>query len=299
MKKSVILLALFFVVICLATSSIMLRFCTAPAAVTSFYRLGFIVLIIGLAQPGPVCRGFKNLSRRDFFRVAGGGAFLALHLAFWMQSLNHTSISSSVLFTNLQVIFVFMFSLLILKEKLNSQLVAGVVIAIAGSLIIGGGDLLQGKIYGDLLALASGLFIAVYLIVGKEVLARVNIMAYTVLVSGAAALVLLIYNALSGIPLGGYPMLDWLIFLLNALLPGIGGHLVLNWVLKRVKAPVASVSVLGESVGASLLAYLIFQEALGLYQIIGGTLILSGIVLAASSERSAEAEATAGNGPGL
>lgn len=52
----------------------------------------------------------------------------------------------------------------------------------------------------------------------------------------------------------------------------------------------ASVSVLGESVGASLLAYLIFKEALGLYQIIGGGLILSGIVMAASSERSTESE---------
>lgn len=290
MKKTVILLTLLFVVICLATSSIMIRFCTAPAAVIAFYRLGFVVLIIGLAQAGPVYRGFKNLSRRDFFRVVGGGTFLALHLAFWMESLSHTSVSSSVLFTNMQVIFVFMFSLLILKEKLNSQLVAGIVIAIAGSLIIGGGDLRQGKMYGDLLALASGLFIAVYLIVGKEVLARVNIMTYTVLVSGAAALVLLIYNAASGVPLGGYPKLDWLIFLFNALLPGIGGHLLLNWVLKQVKAPVASVSVLGESVGASLLAYLIFKEALGLYQIIGGGLILSGIVMAASSERSTESE---------
>lgn len=289
-KTLIIFLALLFAVICLATSSIMLRFCTAPAAITAFYRLCFTALIIALMQAGSVYRGFRSLSRPDLLRVAAGGTFLAMHLAFWMQSLKYTSISSSVLFTNLQVIFVVLFSLLFLKDRLNPQLAAGIVIALAGSLIIGGGDLRQGKIFGDLLALASGLFIAVYLIIGKDVLARVNIMTYTVLVSGAAALTLLLYNGASGVSLWGYPQLDWLIFFGNALLPGIGGHLVLNWVLKQVKAPVASVAVLGESVGASILAFLIFQEALGPYQILGGGLILSGIVTAANSERTIKME---------
>lgn len=47
-----------------------------------------------------------------------------------------------------------------------------------------------------------------------------------------------------------------------------------------------SVSVLGESVGASLLGYLIFHEALAWYQIIGGIFILSGIYIAATHEKA-------------
>jgi len=284
MRKPIIFFSLFAVVLCLATSSIMIKFCTAPAAIIALYRLFFIAVIIGTVQAGSVFRGFQTLSRQDLRRIIAAGVFLALHLAFWMQSLKYTSISSSVLFTNLQVIFVFMFSLLILKEKLNSKLVVGVVIALGGSIIIGSGDLVHGKIFGDLLALASGLFIAIYLAVGKDIRSRVNIMTYTVLVSIAACLVLLIFTVTNGIPLFAYPQNDWLIFVLNALLPGIGGHLVLNWVLKYVKAPVASVSVLGETVGASLLAYLIFNEALLWYQVAGGLFILSGIILAAFSE---------------
>jgi drug/metabolite transporter (DMT)-like permease len=71
-----------------------------------------------------------------------------------------------------------------------------------------------------------------------------------------------------------------------ALGPGIGGHAILNWALKYVQAPIVSVSVLGESVGASILAYFIFQEHLLWYQIVGGLLILAGIYTASVYQQS-------------
>ena len=64
------------------------------------------------------------------------------------------------------------------------------------------------------------------------------------------------------------------------------GHASLNWALKYVKAPIVSVSVLGESVGASLLAFLIFREALAWYQMVGGLFILMGIYVAATREKT-------------
>ncbi|MDD3852805.1 MAG: EamA family transporter [Syntrophomonadaceae bacterium] len=65
----------------------------------------------------------------------------------------------------------------------------------------------------------------------------------------------------------------------------MGGHGVLNWALKYVKAPIVSVPILGESVGASILGLIIFQEILLPYQIIGGILILAGIYTATVSEQ--------------
>ncbi len=51
---------------------------------------------------------------------------LALHLAFWLKFSQLYSISSSVLFTNLQVIFVLAFSIIFLKEKTGLVVVAGI-----------------------------------------------------------------------------------------------------------------------------------------------------------------------------
>lgn len=58
----------------------------------------------------------------------------------------------------------------------------------------------------------------------------------------------------------------------------------MNWALKFVKAPVVAVSILGESVGASILGYLVFQEQLLWFQLLGGGLIMVGIYLAVSQE---------------
>jgi drug/metabolite transporter (DMT)-like permease len=285
MNYTRIYLAIFFSVVCMSTSSIIIRYCTAPALIISFYRVFFTSAIT--ASLG--CRehtGIKDLSRRDFLLIIVSGVFLALHLGFWISSLSYTSISSSVLFTNLQVIFVLVLSGWLLKEKVNRWVTGGILTALLGSLLIVQGDLQAGKLMGDMLALLSGLFVAIYFLIGRNVRARVGVWTYTSLAAGSATVVLLVGCQMAGLSFTGYPRLDWLLFLVQALGPGIVGHASLNWALKYVKAPVVSVSVLGESVGASLLAYVIFGEALAWYQMIGGLFILAGIYIAATHENT-------------
>jgi len=283
MSRTPIYLVIALSILCMSTSSIIIRYCTAPALIISFYRVVF-TSAIAASLGSKEHTGIRQLSRRDFFYILGSGVFLALHLGFWITSLSYTSISSSVLFTNLQVIFVLIFSALLLKEKVNGWVTGGIVTALLGSLLIVQGDLQSGKFLGDMLALLSGLFVAFYFLIGRSVRARVDVWTYTYLAAGAAAVVLLVACQAAGFKFFGYPRLDWFLFLLQAAGPGIVGHASLNWVLKYVKAPIVSVSVLGESVGASLLAYLVFKEALVWYQIVGGLFILSGIYIAATRE---------------
>lgn len=287
MKRGLLYPAILFSILCMSTASIMIRLCMAPALVIAFYRVLFTAgLAGGIRGPGLV-KSLRELSARDLLLILGAGLFLALHFAFWISSLDYTSVSSSVLFTNLQVIFVLVFSILILKEKPGYQGMLGIIIALAGSFLVARGDLQLGRLWGDMLALASGLFVAVYFLVGRRVRSRVDTMTYTLLVSGTAAVVLLLTCLLRGEPLGGFPRLDWLLFLLMAVGPGLAGHGILNWALKYVKAPLVAVSILGESVGASILAWAIFQEALLWYQLAGGLLILTGIYVAAVGESRA------------
>lgn len=286
MSKTYVYLALFFSVLCMSTSSIIIRYCAAPALIISLYRCIFTAAIaagLGSTNPG----GIRELSRRDLGFILGAGVFLALHLGFWITSLGYTSISSSVLFTNLQVIFVLVLSAMLLKEKVNRWVSGGILTALLGSTLIVQGDLYSGRFLGDMLALLSGLFVACYFLIGRKVRVRVDVWTYTALAAGTAAVVLLIACLAAGYSLTGYSRLDWLLFLLQAAGPGIIGHASLNWALKYVKAPIVSVSVLGESVGASLLAFLIFKEALAWYQLVGGLFILSGIYIAATHEKAA------------
>lgn len=293
MKTFPIYLAIFFAVLCMSTSSIMIRYCSAPALIIALYRLIMTTGIAGLWQCSSIPEKVAALSKRDLLFICVSGVFLALHLASWISSLSYTSISSSVLFTNLQVIFVLAFSLLFLQEKVNRAVTAGIAIAVAGSCLVATGDLQHGRLAGDMLALASGAFIAVYYIAGRYIRVRVDTMTYTFIVSGVAALVLLVTALGLGLALSGFRAIDWVLFFLMALGPGIGGHAVFNWALKYVKAPLVSVSILGESVGASILGYLIFKEALLWYQLSGGALILLGIYLAVSNEQRSQNETAA------
>lgn len=271
----------------MSTSSIMVRCCTAPALIISFYRVLFTAAGGAVLGHKQLLENMRALSRRDLCCTAGAGIFLALHLGSWITSLNYTSISSSVLFTNLQVIFVLVFSALLLQERVSRMAVMGILIALGGSLLIVQGDLGAGRLLGDMLSLLSGFLIAIYFLIGRKVRARVDIWTYTFLTGVTAALVLLLGCKITSLSFFGYPRLDWLWFVLMALGPGLAGHTVLNWALKYVKAPLVSVSVLGESVGASILGWLIFHEALAWYQLTGGLFILTGIYLAATHEKPA------------
>lgn len=291
MRITLIYLAIVFSIICMSTSSILIRYCTAPAVIIALYRVVFTSSIAAFIKGSHIRSSIAEISRRDFFYILGAGFFLALHFGFWITSLGYTSISSSVLFTNLQVIFVMVFSIVFLREKLNAAVIMGIMTALMGSIFIALGDLQLGKLLGDMLALLSGFFVAIYFIIGRNVRARVDAMTYTCIVSAVAAVVLLAGCLSTGLTLGGYPAMDWLLFILMGLGPGIAGHGILNWALKYIKAPIVAVSILGESVGASILAYLLFQELLLWYQIIGGVLILAGIYIAAAFEKKAAASA--------
>ena len=280
MKDSRIYLAILLAVACMSTSSIIIRSTAAPAVVIAFYRVVFTAAIIILLSKGRTGEESKKIIGSDWWYVTGAGTFLALHFAFWNTSLNHTTVSSSVLFTNLQVIFVLLFSLIFLREKLNGIALAGIAAALIGSIFIVSGDLQSGKFYGDMLALLSGLFIAIYYIIGRNVRVRIDAISYTGYTAAIAAVVLVPVMILGNLPFIGYPPQVWMMFFLLALAAGICGHLVLNWALKYVQAPIVSVSILGESVGATILAWIIFGEHLVWYQFVGGFLILAGIYIA-------------------
>jgi len=284
MRLPFIYLAIFLAVLAMSTASIMIRYCTAPALIIAFYRVLFTSLLAGGARGHRLKNSIAGIERCDFYYIIGAGIFLALHFAFWISSLDYTSISSSVLFTNLQVIFVLLFSIFFLREKLSYTVMGGIFLALAGSLLIAHGDLRSGKLLGDMLALASGLFVAIYFIIGRRMRARIGALDYTFIVSAIASMVLLPVCLVGRLSLSGYPLLDWGLFILLALGPGLAGHGILNWALKYVKAPIVAVSILGESVGATILAYLFFREVLQWYQIAGGLLILIGIYIAAANE---------------
>ena len=81
-------------------------------------------------------------------------------------------------------------------------------------------------------------------------------------------------------PKGDVPR-ELVLFLAMALIPHIGGHTLYNWALKWVSAPVVSLSLVGEPIGSSLLAWVLLSQVPPALVGLGGALAIVGIAMTA------------------
>lgn len=275
-------LAVLLAVAASSFSSIFTKLAGAPPLVIAFYRLLFTVLLIApLALNGSGRRELRGVGPGDFFLAVVSGAFLSLHFATWITSLNYTSISSSTVLAAMQPLFVITGGVLFLGERLKRTALVGAAGTLAGSVLIGINDFQigGGALYGDMLAFSGAFWIALYVLLGRSLRAKLSLFTYVFIVYSASTALLLIFNVIAGNSLYSYPVGDWLCFLALAVIPTIFGHTVFNWALKYVQASVVSVSILGEPVGATILAYFIFNQVPAMLQVSGGLIIIAGILV--------------------
>ncbi len=282
------LLALSVGIAAVSTGAIFVRAAEAPALVTAAYRVGIAsVVLLPLAWFNARTE-LSALQAKDFGWAITSGAFLAAHFATWIASLDYTSVANSVILVNTNPVWVGLLTPLITRDRLHAGTIGCILLSVTGGIIIGWGDFASGgnALWGDALALMGSIFAAVYLLLGRNLRRRIGLVAYISLCYGSAAIFLWIAVGISGLPVTGFSGMTWGAFFGMALFSQLVGHTSYNWALKWVPTSMVAISLLGEPIGASLLAYLIFGEALTLPKFLGGGLILAAIYLAARAEGS-------------
>ncbi len=270
----------------ISTGAILVRWSAAPAAVAAFYRVLFTTLPLAAVAVWRYRDAFGAIHRRDAIGAALAGLALAIHFASWFESLAWTSVAASVTLVQSQPLFVALGSWLFLRERLTRPIIGGILLAVGGVVVISVGDLLGGSVgsnpaLGNALALIGALAAAGYVLAGRSLRQRVPLIPYVVVVYTVAAAGLLVIALLDGAPLLGYPTREWLLFVGLAVGPGLLGHTVINWALGHLNSSLVSVSLLGEPVGAAILAAVLLDEQPALATIVGGGIVLAGIVLTA------------------
>ncbi|MCU0619796.1 MAG: DMT family transporter [Gemmatimonadaceae bacterium] len=146
---------------------------------------------------------------------------------------------------------------------------------------------LPAELVGNALAVVGAVTASGYYLVGRRLRARLDLLPYVVLVYGWCLVALLGLCAARREPLLPWPARDWAIFVGLAAGPMILGHTAMNWALRHLPAHVVNLTVLGEPVGASLLAMLIpaIGERPSAWTLAGGACILGGALLALRGPR--------------
>lgn len=263
----------------IATASILVKLADAPALIIAAYRMALASLAI--LPYGSYKKIWREWERQEIYWLSLSGILLGFHFAFWIASLKYTSVASSVILVTTHPIFVGLGSWLILKEPLPWQLILGIVISVIGSGLIGYGDIMNSRedLLGDALALLGAMAASGYLLVGRKMRKQQDLLAYIFPVYSAAALILIGLAATFQHPFFGYSPSTYLCFLLLALIPQLVGHTAFNWALRYLPASMVAVAILGEPIGATILAYFILQEGLTFWKISGGLTIFAGILI--------------------
>jgi drug/metabolite transporter (DMT)-like permease len=280
-------LLLALAVVCISTGSILVRMASAPPLAVAFYRIFFASLLLAPFAVGSAHRSWPGLSARARALLVASGVALGVHFTTWIASLSFTSVAASVLLVNTAPLFTMAFSRAFLGETVTPAVIGAMGLALAGAGLIAAGDWAQGtnSLRGDLLALSGAVTMSLYHVIGRGLRAALPLQAYVLAVWSTAAVTLAALSFASRVSLTGHPPRTYAFLLALAVVPTLGGHGLVNRSLRLLPAPTVGLFLLGEPVGATILAYLLFREEPSAWTLVGGAVVLAALTLLVLAER--------------
>jgi drug/metabolite transporter (DMT)-like permease len=270
-------------------SAIFIRLAHAPAMAMAFWRNLIATALLAPIAVAVHRDDFRRLSRSDLVVAVLSGLFPAGHFATWIPSVNYTTVAASTVLVTGAPVFVAIASTW-MGEPVRRGTGGGIACALVGAIVVSGGDFgVSGRaVLGDVLALLGAVFAAGYFLIGRNLRQRLPLLVYVTIVYATCTLGLVVVMAVGGTRFTGFPPATWGLFVLMAIVPQIMGHTVFNYLLRDLDPTVVTVGIMGEPVGASLLALAFFGEVPSWWTAVGGMLILAGIYRAITAQARAE-----------
>ncbi|GFM58511.1 membrane protein [Pseudomonas cichorii] len=259
-----------------ATSTLMLRMFIAGGM-----AYAFTALPSGRNQDAEtIAPGRSRRAMLALLLLSGVVSCIDLLSNHWAVKL--TSMANTSILMNLSPVFVALLSFVFLKERIGTYQVLALILSIAGAclLVFDGSSSLtfssQG-VTGDLLALNSALFYAIYLILIKSLRDCFSSRKIIIWNSFTCALLLLPVALLTSQQILPDTLYGWLVIALLALISQLLGHGLMAYALRHVDVVLASISALARPVVAILIGFFFFDEKLAALQWVGVAAVLVGV----------------------
>ena len=252
---------------------------------------------VSLAPFGWRARARHPVDPRTLRLLLVSGVFLAVHFALFLGSLAFTTVASSTTLATMSPIFVALGGVWFLDERPDRRTWAGMALTMVGAIAIGLADASELRLgpralVGDAMAFGAALAVTGYLLIGRRTRGTTHASIYSGVVYASASTVLLVVCLATGAPLWGYTTPQWLGLLGLVVGPQLLGHTVFNTLMSSVPATVVSISVLGEPVVATALAWWLLGELPADLFFVAAPLVLVGVALAVLGGRRRRARPT-------
>ena len=270
--------------VCIAFAPIFVRLSDTGPVASAFWRVALAAPLLWFL----LWRSSPTLGRgqgegHNFAPVFLAGVFFALDLGFWHWSIMWTSVANSTLLANLAPIWVTVAGWLLWKQKVTGLFLVGMVVALTGMFVLVGPNFAVGgtRLAGDALAALTAVFYGSYMLAIKRArdakASTARLMAWSTTIT---AVILLPFALFSPQPMLPGGVSGWLVLLGLAIVSQILGQGLIAYAFAHLPASLSAVSLLIQPVVAAFAAWLLFAEAVGPAQWIGGAIVLAGIWIA-------------------
>jgi len=272
----------------IASSALWVKVSEAGPVSTAVWRVVLALPLLWAWAAYDARRHPRALTRTDLRLLAVAGFCFAGDLAVWHWSILLTSVANATLFANCAPIFVTLAAWIFFRQPPSGRFLAGLTAAIAGMFMLLHGDFHHSgrALLGDVLGIVTAVFYAGYQMSvsrARDTVSTARLMAVT---GSLSAVVLLPLALASGERFVPVTSTGWLLLIGLALTSQVAGQSLIAYALAHLPGTFASVALLVQAVIAAALAWLLLGEMLTAFAIVGGVLVLIGIRVAHTAERT-------------
>lgn len=270
-------LALAIGILCISVFPILVKLNLTGGLISAFYRMAIAAMLL---LPYVVITQKFKLPRTSILLLAiVCGLLFASDVAVWNISIQQSSATQATLLTNLSPVWVGVFSFLFLKNKPATNFWIGTLIAIFGMITLVGFEFFLNLNFNAafLLAILSGVLYAVYMLVSKNILSEMDVVSFMMVTLLTSTLFLGIVCLILKEPFSGFSNLGWVVLFIQGIVCQLIAWLLISYATQNMRATRVSLSLLGQAVLATLLAWLFLDEKITFQMIIGGLILLFGI----------------------
>jgi drug/metabolite transporter (DMT)-like permease len=270
-------LALAFGILCISIFPILVKLRLTPGLISAFYRMA---ISLSLLLPYVlITKKLKLPNKKILILAVLCGVLFASDVAVWNIAIQNSSATQASLLVNLAPLWVGIISYVFLNTKPATNFWIGTTVALFGMAMLVGFKFFLELDFDTafLLAVLAGVLYSVYLLVSKKVLSQMDVLSFMTISLLVSTVYLAVFCVALDEPFSGFSNTGWFVLLVQAVVCQLTAWLSISYATQHMRTTRVSLSLLGQAVLTSVLAWFFLDEKITLNMIIGGLILLLGI----------------------